>query len=148
MNWSPHLGIVVIFAISGMVPCDTAASPPPSTCPTILVEMGSGSSEDRRLVCDGAAKGRAFFQSHGIDLKYPIRIRLHQAGIENHAAHIGLYDANKDQIDLLTFGQARRQTTKSSLFGVQMNESLYVSVVAHEVAHAISDPGAVRPACL
>lgn len=147
MNWSLHLGLVVILASSGMVPCDAVASTPPSTCPTIVVETGSGSSEDRRLVCDGAAKARAFFQSHGIDLKQPVRIRLHQAGIENHVAHIGLYDANKDQIDLLTFDQARRQTVRNSLFGMRMNESLYVSVVAHEVAHAIVEQNmAVRPA--
>jgi hypothetical protein len=63
--------------------------------------------------------------------------------------HIGLYDARSAQVELLTFEQTRRQTLSDSLFGMQTNQGLYVSIVVHEMAHAIADQNfEVRPASL
>jgi hypothetical protein len=138
MRLNPFLFFVVLIGINGMVEPVAAGEDALSPCPTILVDVGFESERDRALVCAGAAKARAFFRSYGIGLKRRIRLRLHQAEIENRALHIGLYDAEKDQVDLLTFDQAKRQTAKDSLFGMQMDEPLYVSVVVHELAHAIA----------
>lgn len=109
------------------------------TCPTLPVDVSAVSSEDRSLVCDAAEKARAFFQSHGIEIKRQIRIRLHPGEIENHANHIGLYDSKKDHIDLVTLQHARFHCKEKSPFDVQMNKALYTSFVIHEVAHAIAD---------
>ena len=126
-----------------------AAEDESSACPAIVVDVGMGSLADRALVCDGAAKARAFFRSHGIHVRRQIRIRLHDEGIGERARHIGLYDAQKDQVELLTFEHAKYQTSKDSLFGMQMDEPLYMSVVVHEIAHAIAGQNfEFRPASL
>lgn len=131
-----------------MLPVSTA-EPGKSTCPAIVVDVGSGSDEDRVLVCEGVAKARSFFREHGVEVQRRIRVRLHATAMGERSNHIGLYDARNAQVELLTFEQARRQTIDDSLFGMQTNEALYVSVVAHEMAHAIADQNfEVRPASL
>ena len=116
----------------------SAAGGTSASCFTILLDTGLGSAEERTLVCEGAAKGRAFFSSLGIELKRRIRLRLHAAELEGRRSHLGSYDAELDQIDLLTLERAKALTAGDALFGLQMDESLYESLVVHEVAHAIA----------
>ena len=116
----------------------SAAGTTSASCFTILLDTGLGSAEERTLVCEGAAKGRAFFSSLGIELKRRIRLRLHAAELEGRRSHLGSYDAELDQIDLLTLERAKALTAGDALFGLQMDESLYESLVVHEVAHAIA----------
>jgi len=145
---SPCLCLLTFFVINAAAPV-CAAENGKSACPAIVVDIGSGSAKDRTLVCDGVAKARTFFLAHGIEVQRRIRVRLHGTAIGERANHIGLYDARSDQVELLTFGQARHQTAKDSLFGMQTNEALYVSVVVHEIAHAIAHQNfEVRPASL
>ena len=80
----------------------SAAGTTSASCFTILLDTGLGSAEERTLVCEGAAKARAFFNSLGIELKRRIRLRLHAAEIEGRRSHLGSYDAELDQVDLLT----------------------------------------------
>lgn len=147
MRFHPWLCLAALLGAHGAWMSAFAAEHDTTTCPAIVVDQGAGSAEDRALVCDGAAKARVFFRSHGIGVERQIRIRLHAAGIVERANHIGLYDAEKDQVELLTFERAKRQTLKDSLFGMQMNEALYVGVVVHEIAHAIAGQHfEIRPA--
>ncbi len=110
-----------------------------SNCPGLSVYVDSKSSKNLALVCDGAEKAHAFFHSHEIEIKRPIHIKLHAAGINKYPAHIGLYSSKKDQIDLLTLEHAKLLCVRLRPFSMPMNESLYLSFVAHEVAHAIAD---------
>ena len=120
-----------------------------SSCFTILLDKGLGSAEERTLVCDGAAKARAFFSSLGIELKRRIRLQLQEAEIEGRRSHLGSYDAASDRVDLLTLEQAKALTVDDALFGLQMDERLYESLVVHEVAHAIAGQQfGLRPAPL
>ena len=116
----------------------SAAGGTSSSCFTILLDTGLGSAEEHTLVCEGAAKARAFFSSLGIELKRRIRLRLHAAEIGGRRSHLGSYDAQLDQVDLLTLEGAKALTSGDALFGLQMDESLYESLVVHEVAHAIA----------
>ena len=116
----------------------SAAGGTSSSCFTILLDTGLGSAEERTLVCEGAAKARAFFSSLGIELKRRIRLRLHAAEIEDRRSHLGSYDAELDQIDLLTLARAKALTAGDALFGLQIDEPLYESLVVHEVSHAIA----------
>ncbi len=126
-------GILLLLA-SIAVAGDRAAS----SCFTILLDTGFGSAGERSLVCDGAAKARAFFSSLGVGLKRRIRLRLHGAEIQGRRSHLGSYDAERDQVDLLTLERAKMLTADDALFGLQMDEPLYESLVVHEVAHAIA----------
>jgi len=120
-----------------------------SVCPAILVDIGTGTDTDRTLVCRGAAIARDFLASHGIEVRKRIKLRLYHAALNAGDSHIGSYDSAKDRIDLLTFEQARRRASEDPLFGMRMNESLYLSVVVHEVAHAIAGQNfQIQPASL
>jgi len=74
-----------------------------------------------------------------VEIKRQISIKLHDTGIRNHPAYIGLYSAKKDRIDLLTLDYAKHQCARQQPFGMPMNPALDTSFVAHEVAHAIAD---------
>lgn len=101
------------------------------------------------MVCEGVAKARAFFREHGVEVQRRIRVRLHGTAMGERGNHIGLYDARNGQVELLTFEEARRQTANDSMFGIKTNEALYVSIVVHEIAHAIADQNfEIRPASL
>lgn len=110
-----------------------------SDCSIIHIDIGSGFSRDRTLICNAALKARAFFTSHGIEIQRQIRIRLHQDELQNHANHIGLYDADKDHIEMVTLEHARFHCNEKPPFDVQMDTELYESFVIHEVAHAIAE---------
>jgi hypothetical protein len=115
-------------------------------CPAIEVQVTAESPQDRALVCEGAMQARAFFLRHGIEMKHPIRIGLHRSALKSYAFHIGVYDASRRRIDLLTSAAARRLCRLQSPFGLPMDAPLYTSFVVHEVAHAIADQNfAIRP---
>ena len=126
---------LILLLLSTICMAGEGSSP---SCFTILLDTGLASAEERTLVCEGAAKARAFFSSLGIGLKRRIRLHLHEAGIEGRRSHLGSYDTESDQVDLLTLEQARLLTEDDALFGLQMDEPLYESLVVHEVAHAIA----------
>ncbi len=139
MRLNPYFFLVIFLGISGGGNPVAAEEGLSRNCPAIFVDVDTVSSKDLALVCDGAKKAHAFFRSHGIEFKRQIHINLHMTGIKNQPVHIGLYGAKKDHIDLLTLEHAKYQSAKQPPFGMQMNESLYVSFVVHEVAHAIAD---------
>jgi hypothetical protein len=116
-----------------------ASSAAGTDCPDIPVQVVSGSITDRALVCSGAADAVRFFQRHQVAMKRTIQIRLTNAAIVDHGTHIGLYDATTQAIDFLSLQQAVRLCAKQSPFGTPMDEDLYKSFAAHEVAHAIVD---------
>ncbi|MCK5662552.1 MAG: hypothetical protein KAI17_03650 [Thiotrichaceae bacterium] len=149
MPLKSYFFLVIILGFSEIGDTVAAAIDSFSNCPGLSVYVDSNSSKNRALVCEGAEKARTFFLSHQIQIKRPIHIKLHAAGINNYPAHIGLYDSKKDQIDLLTLEHAKLLCASLRPFGMPMNESLYVSFVAHEVAHAIADQNLkTRPSSL
>ena len=116
-----------------------AADPIAYQCADLPIRVISKSSKDLERVCAGAAKADAFFESHGIKIKNPIPIRLHESIINNHPAHIGLYDSKHNQIDLLSYQQTLQRCHEQPPFGVPMCEPIYISFIVHEISHAIAD---------
>ncbi len=132
------MAVGLICAFTSVRPEARGADSTGSSCPTIRLDGGVGSAEERALVCGAAASARAFFGQLGIELKRPFRLRLHQTEIAGRSLHLGSYDARLDQVDLLTLGGAQNRTTRDALFGMQMDGALYQSLVVHEIAHAIA----------
>ena len=136
------LGFGALWRMTGLLACmavapAVTAAESAAGCPAIVIDSSTMSGRDRELVCSGTAGAREFLRAHDIQVRRRIRLRLHDGPIANGPTHIGLYDADTDRIDLLSFDQARRQTVGDPLFGIPMNPGLYESVVAHEVTHAI-----------
>ena len=133
---------VALLRAAWLLPCALsapalAATEPAARCPAISIDSREASEHDRELVYVGAAKAREFLHAHGIRVRRGIRLKLHGQRMPLGPSHIGLYSAETDQIELLSYAQARRQTTDNPLFGLPMTPALYESVVVHEVSHAI-----------
>ena len=106
-------------------------------CLVIPVDEVSGLHRDYALVCDGLKKTQAFFHKHGIEIQRPIRFGLHDAEMDNHVGHFGIYDAHAHRVDILSYDEASRLVEKHQPFGVPMSEGLYISFSVHELAHAV-----------
>ena len=135
-------GWLVLLWVTGLVagaPAvgDATADGRLTDCPAISVDRGTATDHDHELLCRGAASARGFLRAHGIRVRRRIRMQLHDRPIERGPSHIGLYDADADRIDLLSYAQAHHLTADDPLFGMPMTPALYESVVAHEVTHAI-----------
>lgn len=108
-------------------------------CAPILFEEPSGNQPDHDLVCDGADRAVRFFAQHDVAIQRTIHLKLHDRVPAGRGIHIGTYDASDDRVDLLSLARARRLCERISPFGMAMDEELYTSFVAHEVAHAIAE---------
>ena len=138
MRLTAYLIAVTFVGTLSATPAVATEEGEASFCANIEIDTASGFSSDRELICKAAHSARVFFQSHGITNKRRIRIRLHQDELNNHANHIGLYDARKDHIEMVTLEHARYHCNEQPPFDVQMDRELYQSFVVHEVAHAIA----------
>ena len=118
---------------------DAVAGADVSVCAGAPVTVFFGSRSDRALVCEGAAKAVEFLQSHGLEASAPLRVQLRDTLPECCGAHIGFYDANSDTVELLTYAVGVIRSAGNPPFGVPMDERLYVSYAAHELAHAVAD---------
>lgn len=138
MRLTAYLIAVTFVGTLSATPAVATEEDDATICENIQIDMAPGFSSDRELICKAAQKARVFFQSHGITVKRRIRIRLHQDELNDHANHIGLYDARKDHIEMVTLEHARYHCNEQPPFDVQMDHILYESFVVHEVAHAIA----------
>lgn len=112
------------------------ASPDCAACITGLEKMPVA---DRALICRASARVRDFFTRYGIDPGAAIQVRLAAQESVQAPRHLGLYDLRHRQITLLPYEHARDRMIPDMLFGETIDEALYTSVVAHELAHAIAD---------
>lgn len=143
------LYLLILLASIARGPALAAEKTITHRCSDIMVEVISTSTEDHERICTGAQQADAFFASHGIKVQHPIRIQLHESAINQHPAHIGLYDSRQHKIDLLSYRQALEQCSEQPPFDVPMCEPIYRSFVVHEISHAIVDQNLqYRPASL
>jgi hypothetical protein len=120
----------------GPTPADEAAFSP---CPAIRLDPHHFGQAERSLICDAAAETRAFFRAHGVDIRHSIRIRAGVLPTDPTLRHIGSYSLTSKTIRLLGLTPAELRIANSTLFGLPLNDTLYQSIVVHELAHAVAD---------
>lgn len=112
-------------------------------CGNVLITPAKLSAQEWGLVCEGVQRANNFFEDHGLHFLDNIELQVHNGGIENRPNHLGLYDAPQKRVHLLSFSEAQKDRR---VFDLPMTKSLYVSVIVHELAHALADqhfvPGA------
>ncbi|MCB1772002.1 MAG: hypothetical protein KDI88_00175 [Gammaproteobacteria bacterium] len=107
------------------------------TCPAIRIDGSQFAEQDRSLICDAAARAREFFRSFGIGIRQSIRIEASsEAG---GLPHIGSFSLTDRIVRLTGQRRAGSEMAGDTLFGLPLNETLYRSVVVHELAHAIAN---------
>jgi hypothetical protein len=108
-------------------------------CGACIAGLESMPVADRELICRATVRVQDFFAGYGIDPGAVIRVGPAEEGSAQTPRHLGLYDLRQRRITLLPYEHARRRDIPDMLFGQEINAALYVSVVAHELAHAIAD---------
>jgi hypothetical protein len=105
-------------------------------CRSSPVTINSLEPELHQDICNAAERVIKFFGRLDLELTHPIAIevvpRLTQKGGENA---VGCYQEEEKEIYIVTFATFEK---RGNWFGVPTTRSMYRSVVAHEVAHAIA----------
>jgi len=100
------------------------------------VRVRPGEEAGARDACAGAMDATGFLAAHGFDVDGPVDIVLvHE--LSGHVTHsaIGAYLRTERRTYVLSYDAFRRLGT---WFGVPADRTLYRSLVAHEVAHALA----------
>jgi hypothetical protein len=116
-----------------------AHSTEPVDCPGIPVLVSSDDIQEAAAVCETAASALRFLADCGLTPAHPISIHMvEQLGAPSPAVALASFDSESGRIDILRFEQGRPLLTDSKMFRIETDESLYLSLVAHEVAHGIA----------
>lgn len=129
-----YIFVVVLLCSSGQ-----ASAAVEGDCLVFPVDDVFGLHRDYDLVCYALGKTQAFFYKHGIDIKRPITVGLHDVEMPNHVGYFGLFDAHAHRVDILSYDGLRHLMGKRQPFGMPMSEEMYISFSVHEFAHAVAE---------
>ena len=131
--------LVALVAMLGVQPL-AANDQINGQCTGIRVESQGLSGDETSLICRARNEVLAFFQSHGIEQRSPMLVKIIDAReIDARHPHIGSYSAEQKAVKLLSQKDTLGLGNNFTLFGLPMDKSLYRTVVVHELAHAIAD---------
>lgn len=130
---------VAVFAACAVVQPLKASNLEDRQCVRIQIAPGALTTAERNLICRAERDVSAFFNAHGIEQKHTIRVQIVAEGLDQRFPHIGSYSAEQQLIKMLSQDKALCRQNENRLFGLPMDETLYRSVVVHELAHAIAD---------
>lgn len=139
-------GLALALCIAGLVPLPGRAAP--IECPQVSVSVSSAAVQDAIDVCAAAGPVFAFFRELGHAKATPLAVSVVVSLPEDPGSTmLGCYTPASRSIRMLTFEAARG---RGAWFGRPFDRSLYRSLAAHEVAHALAwcdtsdDPLSVR----
>ena len=105
---------------------------------------------DRTNACQGAAEAIAFLRSQGLETDLPLTIRVvDELSYPCDASVLAYYRPGRPVVEVLSIHACRAVAPNGRILGLKIDDELYQSLVAHEVAHFIADQSfaAERP-CL
>ncbi len=102
----------------------------------LAVEMQSAPL--REEICSAAAQALRFLDAYGLHANRPIVIHTvdHALHSEGHPVY-GSYDARTDRVEVMSWDSIVRGIRSPSVYDEPLEDELYGSVIAHEVAHAV-----------
>ena len=130
--------VAMLFMESG--PRPVAASHPeadPVRCDSVNVVVVARATQDVESACAGAEQAMRFLGSLGLDVSGEVNIQvLPELPKSMWQSAAGYYIPSERRIVILTYAAFREF---ESWFEVPIDAALYRSLIAHEVAHLISD---------
>ena len=121
--------------------CISPASAARLKCADSPVAFEFEGSEKIKCVCKTARSGVTFLKTLGLETTGVITIKLVDH-LPPHQMHnfIGCYNPGSREVDLLTYSKAVELSQENkSMLGIGINEEIWCSYAAHELAHAISN---------
>lgn len=112
------------------------AHPPSLQCGSGTVVIRSPLALDARLACQGADDAIAFLRAQGLDVSHAVAVDLvHRMPEAADASSAGHYLESEGRALVMGF---REFASFGTWFGLPIDQALYRSLVAHEVAHALA----------
>lgn len=109
-----------------------------SACDGIPVTVVAADRLDHARICQGARQALNFLSGAGLDTSTPLSIEASDAEAVGHrAAEVGSYDTRDSRVRVHSFDGCTRLTAAEPPFRIPMEEAVYASFVAHEIAHAV-----------
>lgn len=109
-----------------------------ATCPGGRVTVEYRDAVDARLACAAARDAFGFFERLGMDRELSLSVEVSdEAGSGRDGRAIGAYAREGSRIIVLSYRRCLELTRETRPFGMDMNEDLHRSFIAHEMAHAI-----------
>jgi hypothetical protein len=127
-------GLAIAIGVD-VVPARGAA---PTPCADVPVTVTAVDGDDAGIGCRGAGLAIAFLAERGFAVRTPIVAEVvGDIDIIPGASVLGFFDPSTDVVKVLARSAFSSGTTGDSVLGLPMDETLYTSIFAHEVAHAV-----------
>lgn len=116
-------------------------------CGPLRVQAVQGAGEDEQRVCEAGASAAKFLISIGIRLPKRVTVQVEDALPAYHGVRTyGTFDAQNDHVRVLSLAGSRSISGQQRPFDLEMDERLYMSILVHELTHALVDE-AFKPGC-
>lgn len=142
MWWVLGWGMACL-ALLGAWSAAVRAEPAGPGCGLEQLRIVGANERDAADVCAGAARALSFYAEHGLALTKPVTLAVASQlppGLPPTAA--GIFLTGERRIHMLSFDAFRQFRTWLRL---PIDRSMYQSLVAHEVAHAVTDANFLIP---
>jgi hypothetical protein len=122
------LGLIVATAPG------VAATP----CAGTRVSVAADNADDARFACRGVVEAVDFLAERGFTVRQPVFVEVVESiDVVPGASVLGIYDPKADVVKVLARSAFSLGTTDDTVLGLPIDDALYTSIFAHEVAHAV-----------
>jgi hypothetical protein len=132
-------GLVVLLGLIVATAPGVAATP----CTQTRVSVAADNADDARVACRGVVDAVDFLAERGFAVREPVFVEVVESiDVIPGASLMGIYDPRADVVQVLARSAFSLGTTSSgaigdTVLGLPIDDALYASVFAHEVAHAV-----------
>ena len=137
--------LAVTLLLTMILTAETAAErqTKPSVCPSMpegiaAVTVQGASAADAVSACQGARRAVALLSRHGFSVRKSIPIVVTDTiELDGGALAAGIFDRRSGVITVRARAALAAGSAEGTFFGDLLNDDLYISIFAHEVAHAV-----------
>jgi Family of unknown function (DUF6639) len=132
--------ILVTIFLSLFINGDTYAQTTHLSCAGTHVTFEFEGQKNLKCICSTTTATLDFLKSIGLETTERITIKLvdNISSEQNHLL-IGAYNTKSKEVSLLTYAETMELAEQNkTIFGITLNEELWCSYAAHEIAHVVS----------
>jgi hypothetical protein len=128
------IGLALALGPIVATPSGVAAIP----CAETPVIVTATDANDARVACRGAVDAISFLAERGFRVGEPVVVAVVEGiDVVPGASVLGIYDPKGDVVQVLARSVFSSGTTGDTVLGLPVDDTLYASIFAHEVAHAV-----------
>lgn len=127
-------GPVILLGLIVATAPGVAATP----CAGTRVSVAADNADDARFACRGVVEAVDFLAERGFAVRKPVFVEVVESiDVVPGASVLGIYDPKADVVKVLARSAFSLGTPGDTVLGLPIDDSLYTSIFAHEVAHAV-----------